>query len=285
MKKVLVLGATGMLGSAVYDVLKDTYELVLSVRDNGKVTLLETAYGGTKKHRTVEFDASKVSSQNTPYYRDFLRSVGAIDYVINAIGITATFAEHDPTLTYFINGKLPHILADTFGEKLIHIATDGVFDGVEGYPYTEHSTKHPVGIYAESKSLGEPANCLTLRTSIVGPELEGATGLLEWFLEQNGKTIHGFTNHVWNGITAKEFGNICDRIMSQAKRFPRTGLYHVFSTTVSKYDMLCAFKEKFKVECEIIPDDTQSRNRTLATIYTVNADLKIPTFKEMIAAL
>ena len=282
MRKVLILGTTGMLGSALYDVLHDRYALTLAVRDMRKLELLERAYGGTAVHRSIEFDAMRCS--NSDYYADFLSRVGAVEYVVNAIGITASLAEKDPAQTYFINGELPHILATTFGSKMIHIATDGVYDGKKG-AYDETAHKSPIGIYAESKSRGEPTNCLTLRTSIIGRELEGKTGLLEWFLQQEGMGIKGFRKHLWNGVTTREFARVCDHIMSEPGRFPRSGLYHIFSTTISKYDMLVAFREKFKVECEIIPDDTSTCNRTLSTIHSFNADLAIPSFEKMLATL
>jgi len=282
MKKVLILGATGMLGSALYDVLHDRYALTLAVRDMRKLDLLERAHGGTAVHSSLAFDAMRCSDSN--YYADFLSRVGRVEYVVNAIGITASLAEKDSTQTYFINGELPHILATTFGSKMIHIATDGVYDGKKG-AYDETSQKSPIGIYAESKSRGEPTTCLTLRTSIIGRELERKTGLLEWFLRQDGKSITGYPKHFWNGITAKEFARVCDRIMSNPDRFPRQGIRHIFSTTVSKYEMLVAFREKFAVDCEITQDDTTAVDRTLSTIYPMNADLAIPSFTEMLAQL
>ena len=280
MKKVLLLGATGMLGSAVYGALKDKYDLTLTVRSKEKIALLESAYGDTDKHRVIEFDACN----DEKYLDEFFEAVKDVDFAINAIGITQPFAALDTALTYFINGDLPHLLAKTFGPRLIHIATDGVYNGKRG-PYDERSPKSPVGIYAESKSRGEPANCLTLRTSIIGRELEGYTSLVEWFLQQEGKTIKGFAEHYWNGITAKEFGNVCDCIMSHPEKYPSTGIYHIFSNTVSKYDMLCAFKEKFDVRCTIVPEHEHTCNRTLSTIYDFNKKLSIPSFKEMLAGL
>src|SRR3989344_1155135 len=280
MKKVLILGATGMLGSAVYGVLKDKYELALTVRSKEKIALLNSAYGGTDKHHVIEFDARN----DGEYLRGVFDTVKDVDFAVNAIGITQPFATSDPALTYFINGELPHLLAETFGTRLVHIATDGVYDGTEG-PYDETAHKSPIGIYAESKSRGEPTNCLTLRTSIIGRELEGKTGLLEWFLQQNGTTVKGFTHHFWNGITAKEFGNVCDKLISDPKLYPGAGVYHIFSSTVSKYDMLCAFKEKFGVNCKIVPESGSVINRTLATIHTLNADLGIPSFEKMLAQL
>ena len=280
MKKVLILGATGMLGSAVYGVLKEKYELSLTVRSKEKIALLEGAYGDTDKHRVIEFDARN----DEEYLRGFLDSVKDADFAINAIGITQPFAANDPAMTYFINGDLPHLLAKTFGPRLIHIATDGVYDGTAG-PYDENATKNPIGIYAESKSRGEPTSCLTVRTSIIGRELEGKTGLLEWFLRQDGATVKGFTHHFWNGITAKEFGNVCDKLISDPKLHPEAGIYHIFSNTVSKYDMLRAFKEKFNIPHTIIPEYEHICNRTLSTIYDFNKKLSIPPFKEMLASL
>lgn len=291
-KKVLLLGATGMLGSAVYDVLKDGYELILSIRDPQKIALLEKAYGGTNKHRVVAFDAAKmhddfVNKKGYPgeYLTSFLGEVGEVDFVINAIGITIPFALDNLPLTYFINGALPHILARVYGTKLIHITTDCAFSGKEGYPYDENSPKTPVDLYGLSKSLGEPTDCLTIRTSIIGPELEGHTGLLDWFLQQGGKEINGFAGHFWNGVTTKQYGKIVAQIMSNPSRYFRTGLYHVFSTTVSKYDMLQAFKKKFRIDVTIKRDDENKLNRTLSTVFDFNESLNVPLFDEMVADL
>lgn len=150
MKRVLLLGATGMLGSAVYGVLRDKYRLVLGVRDEGKVALLDRAYGGTSKHTIVRFDAAGMyqdyaAKKGFPgeYLTEFLRRVGEIDRVINAIGVTIPFALRDPAMTFFVNGALPHLLARTFGERLIHITTDCVYDGRAGFPYDETSQKSP----------------------------------------------------------------------------------------------------------------------------------------------
>jgi len=292
MKKVLILGATGMLGNAVYDVLKDKYNLVLTTRKIKNFDLLEKMHGGVKKHQLIEFDAFFVyqdflNKKGYPgdYLSSFLKKVGNIDYVINAIGITIPYSLENQVMTFFVNSAFPHILARIFGERLIHITTDCVFNGKEGFPYNENSPKTPMDIYGLSKSLGEPNNCLTIRTSIIGRELKGYTGLLEWFLKQKGKTITGFANHFWNGITTKQFGKICEQIIENRSKFPKNGLFHVFSTVVSKYDMLLKFEKKYHIGCKIIPDYEKKLNRTLSTIYDFNAKLKIPSFDEMLEDL
>ena len=147
-------------------------------------------------------------------------------------------------------------------------------------PETELSDKTPKDIYGLSKSLGEPTNCITLRTSIVGPELSGHTGLLGWFLQQ--KSCKGYTNHIWNGMTTKQFGKVCAKIMHDAP-FGLRGVQHVFSNPVTKYEMLCAFMKRFGTEVEIIPTEASSRcNRELGTIFSLNGWLEIPTFEEMV---
>lgn len=292
MKRVLLLGATGMLGSAVYGVLHRKYDLVLGIRNPDKNALLEKAYGGTSKHKILSFDAAQmyqdyVAKKGFPgeYLTHFLQRVGAVDHVINAIGITIPFALRDPALTFFVNGALPHILAQNFGEQLIHITTDCVYNGKGGFPYDENAPKSPVDIYGLSKSLGEPANCLTIRTSIIGRELDGFTGLLEWFLQQKGKTITGFVEHYWNGITTQQFGKLCDQIMQSPDAYPRQGVYHVFSTAVSKYEMLLAFQRKYGIPCTIKAETASKLNRTIATVKGLNRILKVPSFPEMLDAL
>jgi dTDP-4-dehydrorhamnose reductase len=291
-KRVLLLGATGMLGSAVYGVLHKKYDLLLGVRNLDKVALLEKAYGGTASHKTFPFEAGLLyqdycTRKGFPgeYMAEFLRRVGEVDHVINAVGVTIPFALREPALTFFINGALPHIWAREFGDKLIHITTDCVYSGKDGFPYDENSPKSPVDIYGLSKSIGEPTNCLTIRTSIIGRELEGGTGLLEWFLQQEGKTITGFAGHYWNGITTQQYGRLCDQIMQSPHSFPRRGVYHVFSTVVSKYDMLAAFQHKFGVRCKVMADDSNKLNRTMTTKKELNGMLRVPSFGEMLDAL
>lgn len=292
MKRVLLLGATGMLGSAIYGVLHRKYDLLLGARNPDKIALLEKMNGGTSRHKILTFDGALmyqdfVAKKDSPgeYLSEFLRRVGRVDHVINAIGVTIPFALREPALTFFINGALPHVLAREFGNRFIHITTDCVYNGREGFPYSEDSLKSPVDIYGLSKSLGEPQNCLTIRTSIIGRELDGFTGLLEWFLQQGGKTITGFSKHYWNGITTQEFGCLCDQILENPDKFPRSGLYHVFSTVISKYEMLQAFQRKFGVRCTIVPDQNNKLNRTLTTVKELNGMLRVRSFAQMLEAL
>jgi len=288
-KTVAILGATGMLGSALYAELKDKYRLILVVRDPAKVALLEKAHGTAPDARTVAFDIAKLhddfvakKGHTSEYRAAFFDAIQDADYVINAVGVTIPYSLENQAGTFFINSFFPHLLAAHLGPKLIHITTDCVYNGIDGFPYDEHSPKTPVDLYGLSKSLGEPTNALTIRTSIIGRELEGFTGLLEWFLQQNGKTLKGFTNHFWNGITTKQFAKVCDAVMSDPEQYPKTGIYHVFTNPVSKYEMLLAFKKRFNIDCEIVPDDQAKLNRTMGTVHAFNKALNIPSFEEMV---
>ncbi len=292
MKTVVLLGATGMLGSAVYDVLKDRYRLVLAVRHPEKIDLIERAYGGTGEHSVLPFDVARLyedyaakKGRTNEHWESLLDAAAGAEGVINAIGVTIPFVLRDPALTFFVNGAFPHVLARAFGEKLIHITTDCVYDGQAGFPYDENALPSPVDLYGASKSLGEPAEGLTLRTSIVGRELDGRTGLLEWFLQQEGREITGFAEHYWNGMTTHQFGLICRKILESPGSLPRRGVYHVFSAPVSKYEMLLAFQRRYGVNCTIRADRAHKLNRTLATVRDLNSRLAIPTFPEMVAAL
>ncbi len=306
MKRVLLLGATGMLGSAVYKVLREKYDLTITARDTVKLSLLGSQYVSfdktvrisraekkTTSPKIQEFDVATMmkeyeAKRGSAYFDEFIGNVGDVDYVINAIGVTIPFSLINPALTFFVNTAFPHILARQYGPRLIHITTDCVYSGIDGRaPYNEYSQPSPSDIYGLSKSLGEPTDCLTIRTSIVGPELSSGTpsGLLGWFLSaaKPGATLNGFTDHLWNGITTRQFGFICDKIISRSNPpFEPRGLYHVFSNPVSKYEMLMAFKERYNRDCEIKPTAGKPVVRTLSTNRWLNRSLDIPSFDQMI---
>jgi len=291
MKKVLLLGATGMLGSAVYNVLREKHNLVITARDPEKLHLLNNGPACRFAHR---FDVEKMmadyeTKQGSVYFDKFVEDVGEVDYVINAIGVTIPFSLKNIGLTFFVNSIFPHLLARRYGShgshgtRLIHITTDCVYSGTDGgAPYDEDSPLSPNDIYGLSKSMGEPKNCLTIRTSIIGPELSGHTGLLGWFLTnaKPGAVLNGFTDHLWNGITTHQFGLVCDKVISHSWTSP--ALAHVFTEPVTKYEMLMAFREKYNRDCEIKPMSGKPVVRTLATNQNFNSWLKIPSFKQMI---
>ena len=294
-KKIVIIAPTGMLGSGVYSVLKNKYDLILIYRNEEKIRKLNDIYGGVNNHRLIKFDLREIYEDylsglhnkiNSSKLKKLFENIGKVDALINCAGIINFYAAKDPAFTFFLNGAFPYLLSENYKDKLIQITTDCAFNGIEGYPYDENSSKTPVDIYGLSKILGEPKDkSLVLRTSIIGPEITGHVSLLDWFKQQEEKTINGFANHFWNGITTKQFGKICDEIISNPGKYPKEGLYHIFSTIVSKHEMLLKFKEKYNIDCEIKKDEEQKLNRTLSTIYNFNKKLNIPSFDEMLKEL
>jgi len=284
--KVLLLGATGMLGHAVYKALQGKYEFVLAVRDGNKLDQLTRSYqqldgiGEWQDSVKTAVNFQAYGMLQPEYREDFFKRVGDVDYVINAIGITRPVYREE---AFIVNSALPHILARQYGPRLIHISTDCVYSGTDGRaPYDEKAIASPTDIYGLTKSVGEPRECLTIRTSIIGRELFGNAGLLEWFLQtvKTQGTVNGYTDHLWNGITAHQYGLLCDKIMT--RKAPIVGVKHVFSTTVSKYTMLLAFRERFNVKCDIIPVQTGGIDRRLGTVSGFNNWMKVPSFQEML---
>lgn len=187
------------------------------------------------------------------------------DIIINAIGILNQFADQKILDAYNINGLLPHKLrkaADRTGARLIHISTDCVFEGTRG-SYKESDTPDGTSTYALTKALGEvdASGHLTIRTSIIGPEIRNeGIGLLNWFIKQQGR-VQGYRNVLWNGVTTLELA----RAISVLMLSPLSGILHLAQPhSISKYDLLLLFKETWGLkEIDVIASDTPVQNRTL----------------------
>lgn len=295
MKTIALFGPIGMLGSAVYRVLHKKFKLVLVLRDIDRLPILDKAYGGVNKHRSVFFDSDSLmrnyadgfpQSSAASTWTSLLDNIGDVDGVVNCIGITNRFSQQQPLVAYFLNSAFPHLLAQSYGSKLLHITTDCVYNGNSDAPYTEDSIPSPTDLYGLTKMLGEPADLsLVLRTSIIGPEISGFVSLLEWVRKQGGQTIKGFTNHLWNGITTVEFGNIADKIFSDRTAYPDHGLFHIFSSDVTKFDMVRAIANKYSINVTVNPDNTGLLDRRLRTVKQLNNQLQIPLFYALLAKL
>ncbi|MFZ5845401.1 MAG: sugar nucleotide-binding protein [Patescibacteria group bacterium] len=291
-KSVVILAPTGMLGSMVYKVLKDKYRLILVYRNQEKLEKLDQLYGGVNKHQLIHFDFDHLFTDYlkgfpamslSPRLKNLINKIGQGEAIINCAGITKPHSLKKPLLTLFINGFLPQILSNVYRDKLIQIATDCVYSGLTGAPYTEDAVQTPNDLYGLSKSLGEPRQSLVLRTSIIGPEIDGYQQLLEWFRRQKNKTIPGFTNHLWNGITTRQFALICNQIISNRKKFPKCGTFHIFSNSLSKYEMLKKFESKYQIGARIKPIKTEIPvDRRLGTKYNLCKMLNIPKFDDML---
>lgn len=227
--KALVLGAAGMAGHVVAQHLRSA------------------------GHRTdtVARSRSRVDPTYVLDLRDTDRlhhvvTEGGYDVVVNCVGLLIRDSERNPADAAYVNGYLPHHLARMVAPtstRLVHLSTDCVFSGQHG-PYREDSPYDGQRMYDRSKALGEVVNDrdLTLRMSIIGPELGlDGTGLFDWFAGQRG-TVQGFTLARWNGITTIELA----RAISSLAGSDTTGLVHLVPTeSVTKFELLTHLNDTF----------------------------------------
>ncbi len=222
-------------------------------------------YGILDKDHTVErVDARNFASVNAAI--EASAKNGVPDVVINAIGIIKQLPSAKNTITTLeINSIFPHKLAELAAEKnfrLITISTDCVFNGRKG-DYSENDISDAEDLYGKSKNLGEVTgkNCLTLRTSIIGRELETAHSLVEWFLSNKGKQVKGFTKAIYSGFPTLALADIIGDVI---EKFPALeGLYHVSSEPVNKFDLLSLINKYYKSDIRIDPDSDFVLDRSL----------------------
>jgi len=187
------------------------------------------------------------------------------DVIINCIGLIKQLAfANDPLQVLPVNAMLPHRLAQICalaGARLIHFSTDCVFSGARGN-YIETDPLDATDLYGQSKYIGEVAypHTLTLRTSFIGHELETSNELIEWFLMQEGP-IKGFTGAIYTGLpTVTLAGLVRDVVLP---RPDLSGIYHVASAPISKYDLLSLVAKAYGKTIEILPDDKVRIDRSL----------------------
>lgn len=264
MKKILVLGSTGMLGHGVSKTIKDSnFEVIFTSR---------------KKEDNYYFDV--ISSK--------LEDLPKVDYIINCIGIIKPNMKRGLINAIKINSLFPHELAEYCKKnsvRLIHISTDCVYSGKVG-KYIETDEHDALDDYGKSKSIGECSdNAMVIRTSIIGEEKENFISLISWAKSMKNKEVKGFTNHLWNGITTDYFGKICKKIILED--LYREGLFHVYSNTdVTKAEMLRMFNNKWNLGLKIEEvESPESVDRTLRTKNDINNRLDLPSIGEMINEL
>jgi len=267
MKKVLILGSGGMLGHVVCKYLEglNSYQIFdasYPFKFRSKSNILDVL----DKIKLIEF----------------LETISP-DIVINCIGVLIKGSAIDPANAIYINSYFPHFLSKVIKKwngKLIHISTDCVFSGAKG-DYSESDLKDADDNYGRSKSLGEVNNDydLTLRTSIIGPELNmNGEGLFHWFMNQNGD-IYGFTRVLWTGITTLELARVIQSAIDQNL----TGLINIpAKQKISKYDLLVKIKEIFNFpNVLIIPSDEKTEDKSLISVRT-DFDFKVKEYSEML---
>jgi dTDP-4-dehydrorhamnose reductase len=279
--KVLILGGTGMLGHKLWQTLAPRFDAYVTFRRAPE------AYG-----RLGIFDPARaLGGVCAEDFDSVTRAFDAIrpDVVVNAVGIVKQDATaKDPVASITVNALFPHLLARrcrAAGARLIHLSTDCVFSGRRG-AYRESDAPDAEDLYGRSKLLGEveDGDCLTIRTSMIGRELEGAQGLLEWFLGQDGGRVRGFRRAVFSGFTTAALAVMMSDLI--ASHPDLRGLYHVAAAPITKFDLLSLVKEELGLHVVIEPDETFVCDRSLdGTRFREATGFTPPSWPEMIAAL
>ncbi|HSA62437.1 MAG TPA: SDR family oxidoreductase [Nitrospiraceae bacterium] len=256
--RVLILGGDGMLGHQLFRHFKQRHDVRVTLR------LGREAY-----------DAFRLFDPGTAFYGIDVRQTDALlqvmaefrpEAVVNAVGIVKQRSDAKEVIPSLeINSLLPHRLAlmcRTVGARLVHLSTDCVFSGRKGN-YCEADFADADDVYGRTKFLGEvsESHCLTLRTSMIGPELSRKTGLLEWFLAQRGQTVKGFTKAIFSGFPTAELARIVERVLVEAPTLH--GLYHAAAGPISKYDLLTLIRDRLRLPITIERDSTFECDRSL----------------------
>lgn len=253
-KTALVFGASGMLGHKMIQVLDaKNISVAGTVRSEGITAFLR--------------DYDIINNTDVENFESVKNAIMVIDpdYVINCIGIVKQLPEsNNPIKSHTLNSVFPHQLATfcrSYGIKTIHISTDCVFNGTKGM-YRESDVPDAMDIYGRTKFTGEIDDPhLTLRTSIIGRELNSKNGLLEWFLSQKDKRIQGYKNATFSGVTTIELSHLVVDIIRKYNHL--SGLYHVASDPISKYDLLIKLNNAYKNNTIIEKFGGERSNRTL----------------------
>jgi dTDP-4-dehydrorhamnose reductase len=256
--KVLVFGASGMIGSAMFRMLsaKKEWQVWGTLRSDEA----KRFFSGDQQDKLV---ASVDVEKHDALVQMFARVKP--DVVVNCIGLTKHHKEaEDPLLALPLNALLPHRMADlcaVAGARLIHVSTDCVFAGTKGN-YGEADAPDAGDVYGKSKHLGEVdyPHAVTLRTSTIGHELQSAYGLLEWFLAQQG-SCKGFNRAIFSGLPNTEFARVVRDVV-----IPRPdlhGLYHVGADPVGKYELLKLITRVYGKQIDIVRDDKFMIDRSL----------------------
>lgn len=279
--RVLILGGSGMLGHKLGQIYRERFETWVTVRS-----------GFRDYERFNLFDRERTLGGVDIFDFDTVTRAFAFarpDVVINAIGVIKQLpTAKDPITALTINSLFPHrlaALAQATGCRLITLSTDCVFNGRRGM-YTEDDAADAEDLYGRTKFLGEAtgAQSLTLRTSIIGRELESAHSLVEWLLSNRGGRVKGYTKAIYTGFPTIIMAEI---IADLIEKHPEvSGLYHVSSEPVNKFELLSLMRDAYQAQIEIEPDADFQIDRSLdSSRFREATGFEPRSWPEMIAAM
>lgn len=277
--RVLVFGVSGMLGSSVFRVFShdDSVDVFGTARSDS-----------VKNYFPVELQGQIIAGVDVLDSDSLVNVIGQVkpDVVINCVGLIKQLAAaNDPLVVLPINSIFPHRLAaicKLSEARLIHISTDCVFDGKKGN-YVESDQSNATDLYGQSKYIGELQNlshAVTLRTSIIGHELNSQNALVDWFLAQKG-SIKGFQRAIFSGLPTMELARVIkDYVMPRPKL---SGLYHISADPISKFDLLSLVSDVYSKKVKIIPERDFIMDRSLNSERFQNeTGYKPPNWNELV---
>lgn len=264
----MVLGAGGMAG----------HMLALRLAEKGNEVI-------SAARRKISFCNSIVLDvRNEVILGEQLKN-GSYDAVVNCVGLLTQAANRSPADAVWLNAYFPHRLSElarAVGTRVVHLSTDCVFDGRSG-GYSEASRPNATDWYGRSKALGEleEAPDLTLRTSIVGPDVNAkGVGLFHWFMGQSG-TVRGYTKAMWSGVTTLTLADAVHSALQQNI----TGLLNLTNgERISKFDLLRLFNDLRAVPVEIQPWDGYAVDKTLKSNRR-DFSFRVPSYAEMVCEM
>ncbi len=256
--KIFILGANGMIGHKVYQTLSTQFDVYGSLRKLSLDSNINNIYNKDKLCLSLDL----INFVDLQKYLDILNP----DIVINACGVTIRRgAEENLKITYLTNSILPHLLDKWAGlnsKWVIHFSTDCVFSGKKGN-YNEFDLPDAIDSYGHSKGIGESnlKNTLVLRGSYIGRELNNYTELLEWLISNNNKTIFGYSNVIYSGLTTIRIAKYLNFIINH--HYGITGLFNVSSNPISKFDLLTLLIKKFQLNIRVENNNEYYSNKNL----------------------
>lgn len=258
-QKILIFGVTGMLGHTLFKEMhkNEAFDVYGTTRNASGLNNFFLADELSRIRDNVDADN----------FDTVIRAIASVqpDIIINCIGIIKQLPiAKDPLTAITVNAQLPHrmsLIARSANARMIHISTDCVFNGSKGN-YTEEDPSDATDLYGRTKFLGEVnyPHCVTLRTSIIGHELKTELSLIDWFLSQE-EAIRGFTKAIYSGFPTIELVKIITNYVIPNKNL--SGLYHVSSNPVSKYDLLKIMKNVYKKDIMIEAFDDFHMDRSM----------------------
>ena len=247
-----------MLGSAIFNILNENQNLKV--------------LGTVRSNRSKKFFKSEIE-KNLIKVGDIIKLKNLIKVfkqvkpkvVINCISLQKQLLKkQDPLIMIPTYSVLPHQLSKLckkFRARLIQISTDGVFSGKKG-KYRENDLKDSDNIYGISKHLGEltEEHTMTIRTSIIGHEINSKNGLVEWFLSQKNR-CECFSNAIFSGFPTNVLAEIIrDFIIPNNKL---QGVYHIASKPISKCELLTLISKEYNINIKLKKNNKIKINRSL----------------------